>query len=132
DGADSENEKPSEKSTTFKALPFMDENIHKELSFFMSLHKNALFHIVEEDFMNFRYRKGDCVAGEEDNLKNLEGCFVIAQQENGKTVLCKLIHCLGNECEIAFAKRCPTETLKIARAAEIVWHRMVGKSKRKV
>jgi hypothetical protein len=87
---------------------------------------------VDEDFMNFRYRKSDCVAGEEDDLKNLEGCIVIAQQENGKTVLCKLIRFMGEMCEISFTKHCPVENAKILKAAEIVWHRTVRKAKRKM
>jgi DNA-binding XRE family transcriptional regulator len=126
-----ESEKSAAKLNVLKIHPFLDEDIRKELSFFISFHKNVLFHVLEEDFMNFRYRKSDCVAGKIDDPKNLEGCVVIAQPEDGKTLLCKLIRCLGEECEIIFGKHDPVKNLKIVKVAEILWHRTSGKSKGK-
>ncbi|MDR2781807.1 MAG: helix-turn-helix domain-containing protein [Holosporaceae bacterium] len=127
---DSNVEELTLKGCSIKLHQFIDEDVRKELSFFINLHKNALFHIVEDDFMNFRYRKSDCVAGEMDDLKNLEGCVIIAQLDSGRTTLCKLIRCLGEESEITFAKHNHSENAKIAKAAEIVWHRTARKGKR--
>jgi hypothetical protein len=69
------------------------------------------------------------VAGKADDLKNLEGCIVIAQSEDGKTFLCKLIRYSGEECEVVFGKHDQIKSFKIVKAAEILWHRTSGKSK---
>jgi transcriptional regulator with XRE-family HTH domain len=47
-------EEPVQKDYLFKMPPFLDEDVRRELSFFVSIHKNALFHVVGEDFMNSR------------------------------------------------------------------------------
>ncbi|MDR2723946.1 MAG: helix-turn-helix transcriptional regulator [Holosporaceae bacterium] len=112
----------------FQMPPFLDEDIRQELSFFMSIHKNALFHVVEDDFMNSRYKKSDCVAGEVVNLQYLEGRIVIAQLVDRKTILCKLLRSLGEECKVFLGKNISNKEVKILKAAEVVWHR---KSKRK-
>lgn len=123
-------EEPIPKSLLHKIPPFMDEDIKKELSFFISIHKNAIFHIVEEDFMNSRYKKKECVAGEVEDLKNLEGSVIIAQLQNGKTVLCRLLHTRGEESEVFLGKNISNKNIKISRAAEIVWHRISRKRER--
>ncbi|MDR1334288.1 MAG: helix-turn-helix domain-containing protein [Holosporaceae bacterium] len=114
-----------------KILPFGDEDVRKELSFFVSLHKNVLYHMVEKDFMNLRYRKGDCVAGKIDDLKNLEGCSIIAKMPDEKTILCELLHYSNGKCEIMVAEYDSAQNdVEIAKAAEIVWHRMPLKVRR--
>ena len=104
--------------------PFLDEDIRQELSFFVSIHKNALFHIVDEDFMNSRYKKSDCVAGEVVDLQNLNGAVIIAQLANEKTILCRLLHSSSEKSEIFLGKGTPNREIKILKAAEVVWHRM--------
>ena len=112
-----------------KIPSFLNEDVRRELSFFITTHKDALFHVLEKDFMNFHYIKGDCVAGEAEDLKDLEGDVVIAQPVDGKTILCKLLRNLGEESEIFFEKK--TSTVKLLKAAEIVWHRTSKKAKNK-
>jgi DNA-binding transcriptional regulator YiaG len=107
--------------------PFLDEDVRQELSFFVSIHKNALFHVVDEDFMNSRYKKSDCVAGEATNLQNLEGSVIIAQLANGKTMLCKLLHSSNEKSEIFLGKGISNKQIDIMKAAEVVWHRMSQK-----
>jgi transcriptional regulator with XRE-family HTH domain len=110
------------------AMPiFLDEDIRRELSFFINIHKNALFHVVDEDFMNSRYKKSDCVAGEASDLQSMEGRVIIAQLVDGKTILCKLLRNLGEKSEIFFGKSVPNKEVKIQKAAEVIWHRMYKK-----
>jgi transcriptional regulator with XRE-family HTH domain len=118
-------EKNDIRPSKLKNLPFADEDIRKELSFFMSLHKNTLYHMVENDFMNFHYRKGDCVAGKADSLKNLEGCVIIAKMPDEKTTLCKLLHQLddNDKCQVMFEEGV-VRNAQIIKAAEIIWHRI--------
>ncbi|MDR1982944.1 MAG: helix-turn-helix domain-containing protein [Holosporaceae bacterium] len=119
---------PTARDSSFEAPLLLDEDVRRELSFFIGIHKNVLFHIVEEDFMNSRYKKSDCVAGEIENLKNLEGSVIIAQLAGGKTILCKLLHNLDIKSEVFFGKNISNKNIRIEKAAEVVWHRM---SKRK-
>jgi len=110
----------------FKSVPFLDEDIRRELNFFVNLHKNTLFHIVEEDFMNSRFKKSDCVAGEIEDIQNLEGRIIIAKVSEEKTVLCKLLrNCPNQESEVFFGKNTPNKKIKIMQAADVIWHRMV-------
>ncbi|MDR0581013.1 MAG: helix-turn-helix transcriptional regulator [Holosporaceae bacterium] len=110
------------------AMPiFLDEDVRRELSFFINIHKNALFHVVDEDFMNSRYRKSDCVAGEAADLQSMEGRVIIAQLIDGKTILCKLLCNFGEKSEIFFRKGAPNKEVKIQKAAEVIWHRMSKK-----
>ncbi|MDR0678373.1 MAG: helix-turn-helix domain-containing protein [Holosporaceae bacterium] len=120
--------KPTVKDSLSEIPLFLDEDVRRELSFFVGIHKNALFHIVEEDFMNSRYKKSDCVAGEVEDLRGLEGSVIIAQLVNGKTILCKLLRNVDMQSEIFFGKNTSNESVRIVRAAEVIWHRM---SKRK-
>ncbi|MDR0677577.1 MAG: helix-turn-helix domain-containing protein [Holosporaceae bacterium] len=122
-----ENEWKNAKDISFKLPPFLDEDIRKELSFFVNLHKDAIFHIVIEDFMNFRYKRGDCVAGKADDLKNLEGKTVIAQLNNEKTILCKLQHSDVEDTYVSYGKNMLNKSVKILKAAEIIWHRIPRK-----
>ncbi|MDR2646238.1 MAG: helix-turn-helix domain-containing protein [Holosporaceae bacterium] len=106
---------------------FLDEDIRRELSFFINIHKNALFHVVDEDFMNSRYKKSDCVAGEVADLQSMEGRVIIAQLMDGKTILCKLLRNCGEKSEIFFGKGASNKEVKIQKAAEVIWHRMSKK-----
>lgn len=112
-----------------KFPPFLDESAKRELNFFMSLHKNALFHFVEEDFMNARFRKGDCVAGIIGRLSDMEGKIIIAEAEDGKTMLCRLIKNTDDGGEVSFGVYKPTKNIHIKNAAEVVWHRILNKKK---
>jgi transcriptional regulator with XRE-family HTH domain len=107
-----------------KIPPFLSEDIRRELSFFLNLHNKAIYHIVEKDFLNARYKMGDCIAGIEDNVINLSGKIVIAVLENGDTVLCRLLNFSENECSVFISSEKPKETLKNFKAGEVVWHRM--------
>ncbi|MCR5225308.1 MAG: helix-turn-helix domain-containing protein [Alphaproteobacteria bacterium] len=112
-----------------KFPPFLDELARRELSFFMNLHKGALFHFMKEDFMNARFRKGDCVAGITEKLSELEGKLIIAVLEDGKTVPCRLIKNIDDESTVSFGVHKPTKNIQIKKAAEIVWHRILNKKK---
>ncbi|MDR3186863.1 MAG: helix-turn-helix transcriptional regulator [Holosporaceae bacterium] len=106
-----------------KIPPFIDESMRRELSFFMSLHENSLFYLVEEDSHGFRYRRGDCVAGVENDIQTLVGKIIIAQLPNEKTILCKLIKTSANRSDVIQGKGSFPERLEITRAAQILWHR---------
>ncbi len=108
---------------------FIDESIRRELSFFLSLHKNAIFHFMEEDFMNARFRKGDCVAGIVEKLSELEGKIIIAVLEDGKTLPCRLVKNMDDASAVSFGVHKPTKNIHIKMAAEIVWHRILNKKK---
>ncbi len=112
-----------------KFPPFLDESTRRELSFFISLHKNALFHFVEEDFMNARFRKGDCVAGISGKLSELEGKIIIAVTDDGKKFLCRLIKNMDDTSKVSFGVYKPTKNIHIEKAAEVVWHRMLNQKK---
>ncbi|MDR3180059.1 MAG: hypothetical protein LBT70_04135 [Holosporaceae bacterium] len=107
-----------------KNTQFIDKNIRRELSFFTNLHKNAIYHIVEEDFLNSRFRVGDCVAGLEENISSLIGKTIIGVRSNGETVLCKLVGFSDTDCRIFFNKDKKDQTCELVRAAEVIWHRM--------
>ncbi|MDR2267889.1 MAG: helix-turn-helix transcriptional regulator [Holosporaceae bacterium] len=106
-----------------KIPPFIDNDMGRELSFFLSLHENSFFHLVEEDSHGFRYRRGDCVAGIETDIETLVGKIIIAQLPNEETVLCKLIKTSENGSEVLLGKNNLRKKLKIAKAAQILWHR---------
>ncbi len=111
----------------FKKLPsLMDEKVRRELNFFLNLHPGSLFHIVEKDFLNCRYKVGDCVAGIEENVQSLIGKVIIAVLADSKTILCKLINCNENGASSVFmSSEDSNESVQIISAAEIIWHRML-------
>jgi transcriptional regulator with XRE-family HTH domain len=117
------NHDPIVKKISFGAPAFLEEDIRRDLSFFMGIHTNALFHVLEEDFMNSRYRKSDCVAGETEDLKSLEGSIVIGQLQDGGTILCKLLKSSNGESEISLGKKI-NKTIRLSQAAAIIWHRI--------
>ena len=110
-----------------KKLPsLMDEKIRRELSFFLNLHPGSLFHIVEKDFLNCRYKVGDCVAGIEENVQSLIGKVIIAILSNSKTILCRLLSCNEDGTSSVFINsESSNEKVQIISAAEIIWHRML-------
>jgi hypothetical protein len=116
---------PVDYKLKIKHLP---EDIRSELSFFISFHSSAIFHLVKKESMNGKYRCGDCVAGIEEPLSILDGKTIIAVLENGITILCKLQSHSNANCLVLMDDD-PTgndnnlQEIKIVRAAKIIWHR---------
>lgn len=109
-----------------KKIPsFLNEDIKKELSFFLNIHKNSLFHIVDRDFLNYKYRIGDCVAGVDDGLQNLSGKVAIGVLEDGNTIFGRVVSSTGNECRFFMGNGNADKIVKVVGMAEVIWHRMV-------
>ncbi|MDR2766331.1 MAG: hypothetical protein LBB63_02605, partial [Holosporaceae bacterium] len=123
DGSEVPPERLASKYAGVYIPPFLDEDVRRELSFFISLHERAIFHIMEESFLNGRYRRSDCVAGVEADPQKLVGEVVIGQEQNGKTVICRLLSITDDGCSVFFSKTRPKEKVSLSRAAEILWHR---------
>lgn len=105
-----------------RALPiFMDEDMRRELNFFLSLHKNALFHLITDN-SELPYKKFDCVAGIEEDISRLIGKRVIAYLQSGESILCKMIGCNKNKCNVSI-KKSIQHNIIIESAARIIWHR---------
>ncbi len=115
-------------------IPFCsDEAMGKELSFFLGIHKDAIFHIVDHEAFNFRYKIGDCVAGPQEKLSNLVGKIIIGVLKNEKTILCRLVSCSktqqsedsGEEqdCVIFLNSNNTQKKVQLIAGAEIIWHR---------
>ncbi|MDR1375638.1 MAG: helix-turn-helix domain-containing protein [Holosporaceae bacterium] len=111
-----------------KIPPFINNDVRRELSFFLSLHENSLFHLVEEDSHGFRYRRGDCIAGTENNIQTLAGKIIIAQLASEKTILCKLIKTFEDGSEVLRGRNNHPEKISIVKAARIIWHRRSGEN----
>ncbi|GHU12014.1 hypothetical protein FACS189449_04750 [Alphaproteobacteria bacterium] len=107
-----------------KSFQFIDKNIKRELSFFTSLHKNAIFYIVDNDFLNSRFKVGDCVAGIKEDVSHLINKIIIGVEPNGNTLLCKLTDIIGTECEIFLNSSKERWRCCLVKAAEVIWHRM--------
>ena len=124
---DVNNELSSKEVYKLKKLPsLMDEKIRRELSFFLNLHPGSLFHIVDKDFLNCRYKVGDCVAGIEENIQSLIGKVIIAVLSNSETILCHLLSCNEDGTSSVFiSSESSNEKVQIISAAEIIWHRML-------
>jgi DNA-binding XRE family transcriptional regulator len=122
-------DEPIIKNFSFRPPAFLDNDVRRELSFFIGIHKHALFHVLQEDFMNSRYRKSDCVAGEVEDLKNLEGNMIIGQLIDGSTMLCKLLRSSNGESEVYLGRK-TNKTIKFSHAAAIIWHRMSRTSRK--
>jgi transcriptional regulator with XRE-family HTH domain len=112
-------------SKTRKIPVFFDENIRRELSFFLTLHKKSIFCVVKTDFLNSRYKMGDCVAGVDDDVAKLVGKTIIAVLKNDDVILCKLVNHSENESVVFLSNAKPREKVHVFRAAEIIWHRMI-------
>lgn len=112
-------------------VPFDDiivpDDIKKELSFFVELHPQALFHVVSENFMNSRYKIGDCVAGVISEPNDLINCTVIVEKIDFKKTLGKLISYQDGICEIFYGMKSTHEMVKANAVAEITWHRMISR-----
>lgn len=106
----------------------LDSVLQKEIEFFMKLHENAICHVVDKDFLNARYKAGDCVAGVVDRaIQALIGKVVIAVLSNKKTILCKILSMHENGyCSVFMGADCMNERIQIISAAEVIWHRMLG------
>lgn len=109
-------------------LPIEDD-IADELRFFLKIHTNALFHVVEENFMNSRYRTGDCVAGIMEPPESLINCNVIIEKEDGKTTLGKLLTYNNGLCEIFRDMKSVHKIIKSDKTAEVLWHRMISRNR---
>jgi DNA-binding XRE family transcriptional regulator len=109
---------------TKRTVQFIDRNMRRELSFFTNLHKDAIFHIVEEDFLNSRFKIGDCVAGIEEGINSLVGKVIIGVRGNGETMLCKLVSFSGTTCQIFLNKDKKDSSCEFVKAAEVIWHRI--------
>lgn len=105
---------------------FLDENIRRELNFFLNLHKGAIFHVMEGNFLNSRFKKGDCVAGIPGKTRLLEGKIILAVTDDKRTLPCRLIKSDVNTCRVSFGSNKAVEDLHIIKAAEIIWHRIVS------
>ncbi|MDR2268461.1 MAG: helix-turn-helix domain-containing protein [Holosporaceae bacterium] len=101
-----------------------NEYVRRELSFFTNLHKNSVFHIVEEDFLNSRFRPGDCVAGVEESIDHLIGKIIVGILPDGSSVLCKLLNISDRGCLVF---RGSDQYCLLTRAGEVVWHRMTSR-----
>ena len=108
-----------------KVPVFSDESVRKELEFFLNLHKDAVFHVVENGGFNFRYKVGDCVAGVCEDLRNLVGKMVIGVLKNEKTILCRIVSYSNAECTVYLNSNNSQKKIELKEAAEIIWHRSV-------
>ena len=108
-----------------KKIPsFLKEEIRKELSFFMELHKEALFYIVDKDLLNYTYREGDCVAGIKESIEKLVGKVVIAELQSGSNILCKLVGYSDGKSEACIIGESSNISVDIVSASEILWYRV--------
>jgi transcriptional regulator with XRE-family HTH domain len=116
------NDSPLAEDNCIRFPPFLDEDIRRELSFFINLHHNSIFHILVEDYTNFRYKRGDCVAGIVENLRTLINKMVIVQLEDSTISICRLSN--RTEGDNFFYVNKSNERMVIKKAAEIIWHRI--------
>ena len=106
------------------AIPqFLDANLKKELSFFLDLHKNALFCIVQTNDFKKKYAVGDCVAGLIQNAQNLIGRTVILQKPDSTTLIGNLRATNENVAEIYFDNKSDLLSVEFLHIANIIWHR---------
>lgn len=103
---------------------FLDADVRRELNFFLSLHNDAVFHVMESDFLNFK--KGDCVAGVLGKTRFLEGKIILAVTDDERIFPCRLIRSNANTCQVSLGGNKAVEDLHIIKAAEIIWHRIVS------
>ena len=103
------------KKKSFNFPPFLDSDIKKELSFFLNLHDNPIFHILTEKFGNSMFDAGDCVAGVGENPQKLVGKVVILQKPDDDTCLCRLNYASDSTAEVSFNKKTPPKR-EIGRA----------------
>ncbi len=111
------------KQRSFIFPPFLDSDIKKELSFFLNLHDGSMFHVVKEKFLNSQFEVGDCVAGVEDDPKNLIGKIVILVDQNMNTLLCRLNGYNDNVADVFLNSKNPIEKVKFYMIAKVLWHR---------
>lgn len=111
------------KNKTLIFPPFLDADIKKELSFFLNLHKGAVFLIVKQKFLNSQFEVGDCVAGVKDDPQNLIGEIVILQNFDDKLFLCRLNSVSDNTANVFFNSKHSTEKVVFKQMAKVLWHR---------
>lgn len=111
----------------YKKIPsYLDENVRRELSFFLNLHDKAIFHIVEKDFLNSKYKVGDCVAGIESDIQKLIGKVIIGVLGDGKTIFGKLLAYSHQQCYVFFSSDRKKEALILTNACAVIWHRIAN------
>lgn len=108
-----------------------DDNIRKELCFFLNLNPGALYHIIDKDCFGSRYAMGDCVAGIPKKANELKGKFVIVASEQLKkkekedrTFFGRLLdydeeqqsYCLSTDQNVEIK-------VQSSRIVGVVWHR---------
>ena len=104
--------------------PFLDDDLRRELTFFINIHENAMFHIMEDGFMNGRYRRSDCLAGVEADPGKLVGQVIIGQLQDGKTMVCRLLATGVGSSHVFLGKSRPREKISLVKMAKILWHRI--------
>lgn len=125
-------ELPLKYAYKLKMPSFVDNEIKRELSFFLNLHPCSLFCVVEKDFLNRRYKVGDCVAGIKEDIRSLLGKTIIAVLYNSEIVLCRLLSCNEDGTSNVFINSEESnKKVQIISAAEIIWHRMPKRCKNK-
>jgi transcriptional regulator with XRE-family HTH domain len=123
DGSELPYDKLISKYSGINIPPFLDEDIRRELSFFINLHERALFHVMEEGFLNARYKRSDCVAGIEENPTTLIDEVIIGQRQDGKTMVGRLLSTSQDSCCVFLGKDKPQESIRLLKTAAIIWHR---------
>lgn len=114
------------KNTKQKMLPIEDSLICRELSFFINLHKNAMYCMVTKSMTDSHYSVGDCVAGISRESSELIGKIVILQPIEGEAFLCRLLKVEDNIAEISFSNDNSVEHVPFTNAAPILWHRTIN------
>ena len=110
--------------------PKIPDDMEAELQFFTRIHANSLFHVVKENFMNSRYRVGDCVAGIIGKPENLIGQVVIIKQKTGETILAKLIGYNDGKCELFYDMKSLHSFVEYVEISNVIWHRIGGRNKK--
>lgn len=102
----------------------LDDSIRKELQFFLSIHSDALYHIVKTNFMNSRFRPGDCVAGKIFPPEELIDHIVIVRIQHNDTAFGKLTTCSSKECSLFLGNKRGVISMKYDAIAKVIWHRI--------
>lgn len=102
----------------------LNEDIRKELNFFMAIHKKSVFHIISKDFFHQQYKVGDCVAGIESDVQSLVGKLAIGILDDNSTIFGRIACTTNDECKFFIDDEGTCKSIKTRRAAKVIWHRM--------
>ncbi|MBE6447156.1 MAG: helix-turn-helix transcriptional regulator [Alphaproteobacteria bacterium] len=103
---------------------FLDADLKKELTFFLELHRNALFCIVQNKIFGTRYMIGDCLAGIISDPFQLTGQFVILQKSDQNTMVGYLHEIQDNVAKISVECKNDCMFVEFQKIAKILWHRI--------